>query len=213
MSLSSAASSSFLAFYQDAHPHVPWTRQLLNFIGCLLIVPLCRAAAVNTVWPATVDLLIGICLAELCRFANEGRRIAWREIEAQPRREKEDVEKGTGAGGSGGALVAEAMASIVGWREDPDLWEKCLESYKDAVGCRFVLVGIDGHDADDKEMVDVFQKVRVTNHSFLVQNRQLRRANRQNYVVEYLQLNLSLTVTIHIRFIQRAQWSFPLRSP
>lgn len=155
---------SYFSPHLDSHPHTSWFRQLLNLIGCLLIFPLYRAAAVNTLWPATVDLLISICLAELCRFTNEGRRIAWREIEAAPTREKEDVEKGGllpgGGGGGGGApAVAEAMASIVGWREDPDLWERCLESYKDATGCRFVLVGIDGHDADDQEMVNIFKKV------------------------------------------------------
>lgn len=188
MSLSSDYSPSLTPspkLYHDSHPHVPWLRQLLNFIGCLLIFPLYRAAAINTLWPATVDLLISISLAELCRFTNEGRRIAFREIGAQPRREKEDVEKGVGgllgaqAGSSSsspsmssssssvgydqdGAPVAEAMASIVGWREDPDLWERCLESYKAATGCRFVLCGIDGHDTDDKEMVDIFQKVRLS---------------------------------------------------
>lgn len=196
MSFSPASSSSSLTInhhhhhhHQDAHPHTSWFRQLLNLLGCFLIFPLYRAAAVNTLWPATVDLLISICLAELCRFTNEGRRIAWRALEAQPRREKEDVEKGgflgglvgEGSSGDGVPLVAEAMASIVGWREDPDLWERCLESYKEATGCRFVLVGIDGHDADDKEMVDIFKKVlycvsiQVGGDSFLVKLSRLAR--------------------------------------
>lgn len=163
--------------HQDAHPHTSWARQFLNLLGCLLLLPLFHAATVYTRWPATVDLCLAVGLAELCRFANDRRRAAWREAGAPPRREKEEDDDVEWKGASGttttiravgdndsssdNALAAEAMASIVGWREDPALWRRCLESYKHAAGCRFVLVGIDGHNADDKEMVDVFQKVRV----------------------------------------------------
>lgn len=148
-----------LSYSLNSHPHVSLFRQVLNFIGCLLIFPLYRAAAVNTYYPATVDLLISICLAEFCRFTNEGRRIALNKSKTQPR-EKDDVEKHAALGyNHPGAPTCEAMASIVGWREDPDLWERCLESYKTATGCKFVLVGIDGNDVDDKEMVDIFRKV------------------------------------------------------
>lgn len=142
------------------HPHVSWFRQLLNFIGCLIIFPLYRAAAVNTYYPATVDLLISILLAEFCRYQNEGRRIAFHEGEAQPTRFKDDIEKhATRAPGGHGASNGNTMAAIVGWREDADLWTRCLESYKSTRGCRFTLVGIDGHDPDDQEMIDIFKKV------------------------------------------------------
>jgi hyaluronan synthase len=54
------------------------------------------------------------------------------------------------------------MATIVGYREDPDLFTRALDSYKTAAECRFVLVGVDGDDTPDMEMVDVFQGVSST---------------------------------------------------
>lgn len=141
------------------HPQVSWFRQLLNLIGCILIVPLYRAAAVNTWYPATVDLLISVVLAECCRFNNESRRIAYRDALTQPRY-KDDIEKhATKMTGQPGNSSCETLASIVGWREDPELWARCLESYKTARGCKFLLAGIDGNELDDREMVDVFNKV------------------------------------------------------
>lgn len=145
------------------HPQVSWFRQLLNFVGCLLLLPICRAFAVNTRYPATVDLLISILLAECCRFNNESRRIAYRETETQ-HRSKDDVEKRPLRSSHGQQLGhsaprCETVAAIVGWREDPELWARCLESYKTTRGCRFLLAGIDGIDEDDREMVDVFGKV------------------------------------------------------
>lgn len=145
----------------DAYqPRVHWSRQILNLVGCVVIFLLYRAAAVNTYYPATVDLLISILLAEYCRFNNEGRRIAFRQAASHPK-DKEDVEKhALGAATRREAASSEAIAAIVGWREDPALWARCLDSYKAAVGCRFLLAGIDGHDSDDKEMIDIFKKVR-----------------------------------------------------
>lgn len=141
-------------------PRVHWFRQVLNLIGCLVIFPLYRAAAVNTYYPATVDLLISILLAEYCRFNNEGRRIAFREAASHPK-DKEDVEKhALAAAASRHSASSEAITAIVGWREDPSLWARCLESYKTASGCKFLLAGIDGHDSDDMEMIDIFKKVR-----------------------------------------------------
>lgn len=147
----------------DPYRYVSWSRQLLNFIGCLLIVPCYRYFALNTYWPATIDLLLSILLAEYCRYRNEGRRIAFRRSESQPLRLKDDVEKHALAyapGAQAGASSCDSMAAIVGWREDPELWTKCLESYKTATGWRFLLAGIDGDDADDQDMVDIFKKVR-----------------------------------------------------
>lgn len=51
------------------------------------------------------------------------------------------------------------MATIVGYREDPDLFARALDSYKSAAECRFVLVGVDGDDTPDMEMVHVFKGV------------------------------------------------------
>lgn len=179
--------------YAQHHPHeyswaadpcryVSWPRQLLNLVGCLLVVPASRYFALNTFWPATIDLLLSILLAEYCRFRNEGRRIAFRRSEGGggasgsgaggqdpllPLRPKDDVEKHALAAAASYAAApgvratssCDSMAAIVGWREDPELWTKCLESYKTATGWRFLLAGIDGDDAEDQDMVEIFKKV------------------------------------------------------
>ena len=54
----------------------------------------------------------------------------------------------------------DCMAAVVGWREDPALFTRALESYKTARGCMFLMVGIDGDEAQDQDMVDVFNLVR-----------------------------------------------------
>lgn len=36
---------------------------------------------------------------------------------------------------------------------------RCLESYETTLGCKILLAGIDGNDAGDLEMVEVFKKV------------------------------------------------------
>ena len=51
-----------------------------------------------------------------------------------------------------------SMACLVGFRELPDLFKKCLSSYIDA-GCRCLVVGIDGNDDQDKQMLQIFQEV------------------------------------------------------
>lgn len=85
--------------------------------------------------------------------------MAFRETESQPRY-KDDIEKHAIQALDGQvASSCDTMASVVGWREDPELWQRCLESYKTARGCKFLLAGIDGHDADDQEMVEIFKKV------------------------------------------------------
>lgn len=166
--------SSKMSSQYYSHPHVPWYRQLLNLMGCLLIIPLYRASLVNTFYPSTFELLFSIVLAEFCRYKNAGRRTAFRELESQPTRYKDDVEKNAHhphggvleAQGGPGASSCDTVAFVVGWREDPVLWQKCLESYKTAVNCRFLIAGVDGHDADDQEMVDVFKKVCTYIHKY-----------------------------------------------
>ncbi|KAK7923453.1 glycosyltransferase family 2 protein [Apiospora marii] len=159
------------------HPKVSLLRQVANVIGCLCIFPLYRAAGVHTRYPATVDLLISIFFAEYCRFTNEGRRMALsreRQVKAasSPRKEDQDLlldEKqqhlddeeatmGLAPPEPAGPGSDDAVAMIVGWREDPELWRRCLESYKTASGWAFLIVGIDGDEPDDQEMINVFQE-------------------------------------------------------
>ncbi|KAJ0122051.1 family 2 glycosyltransferase [Diaporthe amygdali] len=105
-------------------------------------------------------MLLTIILAESNRFVNQRRREKLHELKHQdesPVREKEDwlrwelnVEKA--------APRLDCMAAVVGWREDPELFSRALESYKTTEGCTFLLVGVDGDEADDQDMVDVFNQ-------------------------------------------------------
>ncbi|KAK1993371.1 hypothetical protein LX36DRAFT_257439 [Colletotrichum falcatum] len=143
-------------------PRVSRLRQVLNVVGCLCIFPLYRAAGIYTRYPAVVDLLISILFAEYCRFSNEGRRIALKMSEEVPQDllpDGDDKEAQIGFGPIWAAGPScDAVAMIVGWREDPDLWRRCLESYKAASGWTFMVVGIDGDGADDQEMINVFRE-------------------------------------------------------
>lgn len=137
-------------------------RKTLNIAGCIVCLPVYWIATVHCRWPVTLDLVLTIALTELTRYVNEGRRMAYYE-ECQPPvvREKVDPEKA--------ALEFElqlqsaprldCMAAVVGWREDPSLFTRALEGYKATRGCVFLIVGIDGDEAQDRDMVDVFDMV------------------------------------------------------
>lgn len=170
-------------------PHISLFRKIINIIGCLVCLPLYASVAVHCRWPVTLDLVLTVALAELNRFVNEGRRIAFYESEKQPvYRDKDDdfphysaseknkwlapatvkskvvdLEK---AAMSPSQSIApprlDCLAAVVGWREDPGLFTRALESYRMAKGCAFLLVGIDGDEEPDQDMVDVFHKVSNT---------------------------------------------------
>lgn len=168
-----------------APPHISLPRKLLNILGCLVCLPLYAAIAVHCRWPVTLDLVITVALAELNRYVNEGRRMSFYEAEAAARqpefREKEDYEpprsprrvmdeksgkvfdvekvSAPSPSASGTSSKLDCMAAVVGWREDPALFTRALESYRMAKACTFLLVGIDGDEEADQDMVDVFHKV------------------------------------------------------
>lgn len=135
-----------------------------NFFGCI------TAAAVylylllwsDHLW--TIDMSLSIFLAEYCGWSNERlrRKSAGEE---QPKREKSD-DLSLAERGDYFALInglpnrkLDCIAAVVGYREDPVIFTKALESYLQADGCRFVLACIDGNSFEDQDMVDVFQKV------------------------------------------------------
>lgn len=144
----------------DNH-RVPAFRQVLNVLGCALAIPVYYLTTVHSRYPVTLDILITIVLTELNRYMVEGHRIAfhgrkWRQ--EAPLQEKNDW----------GAIHLESqaqrprlecIAAIVGWREDPALYGRGLESYKSAKICAFLLAGIDGDEEEDQDMVKVFTRV------------------------------------------------------
>ncbi|RFU74084.1 glycosyltransferase family 2 [Trichoderma arundinaceum] len=150
--------------------HVSWFRMLLNIIGCLISIPGYWAVTVHCHYPVTLDLILTILLTELNRLVNEGRRLQFYEEESPeplllPRDENSDDgiydEKKVGFLETQIAPQSrlDCMAAVVGWREDPALFTRALESYKNARHCAFMLVGIDGDEALDHDMVDVFNNV------------------------------------------------------
>ncbi|KAJ5103313.1 hypothetical protein N7532_003842 [Penicillium argentinense] len=143
-----------LSSFQERGPEVSRFRQFLNLLGCLIVLPIYSVITGYTRHPLTLDILLTIFSAEYNRFMNENRR---RKLHGQPQK-IQDLEKAS--------LVSpnanrgpECMAAIVGYREDPELFARALESYKNISECRLVLVGVDGDDVPDMEMIRVFQNV------------------------------------------------------
>ncbi|KAL5355604.1 hypothetical protein BJX96DRAFT_141544 [Aspergillus floccosus] len=145
-----------LSIFQDRGPDVPLFRQVLNLLGCLIILPMYYVMTAYTRHPLTLDILVTIFAAELNRFCNERRRRRLYRLDGAS--STHDAEKAMQAMVHSD-LGPECIAAIVGFREDPELFARCLESYKPARECRFVLVGVDGDAAPDMEMIQVFQKV------------------------------------------------------
>lgn len=145
-----------LSVFQDRGPEVSRFRQFLNFLGCLLILPLYYVMTAYTAHPLTLDILLTIFAAELNRFVNERRRRRLYGVDnaaSTPDAEKA-IQKLANS-----ELGPDCMAAVVGYREDPELFARALESYKSTRECRFLLVGIDGDEAPDMEMIKVFQHV------------------------------------------------------
>ncbi|PYI35450.1 hypothetical protein BP00DRAFT_388172 [Aspergillus indologenus CBS 114.80] len=137
-------------------PQVPLLRQMLNGLGCLLVLPLYYYLTAATRHPLTLDLLLTILAAEYNRFTNERRRRRVSQPAAAAAAAAADPEKPRVVDAHGGP---DCMAAVVGYREDPGLFARALNSYRAAEGCRFMLVGIDGDEEADMEMVRVFQNI------------------------------------------------------
>ena len=145
-------------------PRVCRVRQCLNVIGCALVLPWYYLTTAQTRFPVTLDILLTIALTELNRYMIEGRRIAF--LDQRPfdgkgqsleeKRDREDLYLES----QQATPSLDCLAAVVGWREDPSLYRRALESYKSSTTCVFLLAGIDGDEEQDQEMVAVFSKVR-----------------------------------------------------
>lgn len=145
---------------------VSYSRMALNVVGCAVSLPIFWLATVHCRWPVTLDLLFTIALAELTRYVNEGRRMAYHEdgCISPVVKEKMDPEKAGFDVESISSSVTtrlDTMAAIVGWREEPALYTRALESYRRARGCVFLIAGVDGDEKQDEDMVDVFNLVSI----------------------------------------------------
>ncbi|KAH6614373.1 hypothetical protein B0J18DRAFT_389020 [Chaetomium sp. MPI-SDFR-AT-0129] len=142
---------------------VPISRQIINVIGCALAIPLYYLTTAHSRYPVTLDIVITIALTEFNRYVIEGHRSAFHgrylgfsEHDFEGSTEKEhhipDIEKRPTS------TKLECLAAVVGWREDPALYARAVESYKTSKACVFLLAGIDGDEEEDQDMVKVFKK-------------------------------------------------------
>lgn len=53
----------------------------------------------------------------------------------------------------------EVVGCVVGWREDEELYARCLESIHSTPSCTTIVAGIDGDEIEDERMIDVFHRV------------------------------------------------------
>ncbi|CAG9951112.1 unnamed protein product, partial [Clonostachys rosea f. rosea IK726] len=188
--------------------HVSVLRQVVNVLGCIASLPLYWFITVHCRWPVTLDLIITIGLAELNRYINEGRRLAFldeasydseSDIEEKNHHEIHALridEKSMSPVESGSASSRlDCLAAIVGWREDPSLFTRALESYRTTQNCAFVLVGIDGNEAEDMDMVfpkqshviDVPEPLGEIAHR--VRNREIAKRERNGEKINHTEIN------------------------
>ncbi|KAH6613120.1 hypothetical protein C7974DRAFT_368899, partial [Boeremia exigua] len=136
--------------------------KVYNLIGCVVATVL--YFYLTLYWSDylyTFDTILTVYLAEYCGWANERVRKHGQRYQQEKSEIPLDLnmaEKGE-HGMHPKKLHLGCIAAIVGYREDPDIFKKALESYLDAEGCQFVLTCIDGNEPKDDDMVDIFRKV------------------------------------------------------
>ncbi|PVI07435.1 glycosyltransferase family 2 protein [Periconia macrospinosa] len=148
----------------EAKAFVPTFEKWCNFFGCLGAAYLFYLLFYYSDHLWTFDTLLTIFLSEYCGWSNERFR---RQIRAE--------EPATSQKNSDPSLLTEdlsnhkldCIAAIVGYREDPAIFTKALESYLQADGCRFILTCVDGNKPEDRVMVDIFKEVYPTNSAVL----------------------------------------------
>lgn len=133
-------------------PHHSFLKRSLNTALCvvLIILILLHGRKLFDYAPLTLESSINIVLAEISRRKAK-RRL--RRYELEYREATADLEKHPEGGG------VQFIANIVGYREDPAVFKKCLTSYTKTPHMRALLVGIDGNQALDLEMVEQVQEV------------------------------------------------------
>ncbi|KAF2758837.1 hyaluronan synthase [Pseudovirgaria hyperparasitica] len=146
----------------------PVTRKWFNLVGCVLASSLYFYLLIvsNHLW--TIDTGLSIFLAEYCGWSNarKRKRTALRNENnthvLSAKRSDRQYEKSFAADRN-----LDCLAAVVGYREDPAIFTKALQSYITADNCRFVLACVDGDGDEDQEMVNVFSKVYKTDSTLL----------------------------------------------
>jgi hyaluronan synthase len=134
-------------------PVVPsFTRQALNAFFCILtfIIIFLYFRRWVYLFPITFESVWQISLAEVNRRKNI-KRIQQLEHKFSKADEETGIREKEAA--------VRHLASVVGYREEPNLFRKCLQSYRGSPGLELMLVGIDGDHDGDMEMVRVVEEV------------------------------------------------------
>ena len=139
--------------FNDLSPTLSRRQQVVNVILCILLALFVFGYIRKHVFifPVTMETIWQIGLAETNRRRSK-RRVKQLKEDLVPT----DIEKAT----SNQANNVRCMASVVGYREEPGLFTKCLESYRNCSGLEIMLIGIDGNGAQDMEMANIARKVR-----------------------------------------------------
>lgn len=130
-----------------------WASRVLTviFIVCLIFI------FPNKRYPFLAECIVRVFLAEYNRFAIERRRNEV-TLERCQNAIAIDMEKGQRKYDPNSSDVL-GIAAVVGYREDPDIYRKAVESYRGVRGVGFTLAGIDGDEEKDMEMVRIFRSV------------------------------------------------------
>ena len=105
-------------------------------------------------FPLLLEGAFQILLSEVNRSKNFKRlKLYLESIELSPA----DVEKNVHQG----KACQRYVGGVVGYREDPDIFKRCLESYRDHgnKSLSTLVIGIDGNEVEDEEMVKIAQIV------------------------------------------------------
>lgn len=134
--------------------------QILNVSLCVTLALVLFAYVRKNVYffPITLEAIWQISLAETNRRKSK-RRVRNLKRELDP----DDVEKKP----LDDTSYFKCLASVVGYREDPTVFTKCMESYNGCIGLETLLVGIDGDEAQDVEMANIVRKVYPKNSIFI----------------------------------------------
>ncbi|KAG8163056.1 hypothetical protein KVR01_007534 [Diaporthe batatas] len=116
----------------------------------------------------TVDAVVTLLLTFLYTHLNSdakitsGKSLAPQLAAAEPNELEETKEpRGSPTDTSPNTIDGEpnVIGCAVGWREDEELYARCLESLQSTQSCTTVVAGIDGDEAEDERMINVFHTV------------------------------------------------------
>ena len=114
---------------------------LKHAVMIALVFPVLMVAILQQ-WIFTFDLVLRIILAEQNSYLNKSRRLRRGFAHA-----------------IGKDKLTPIIASVIGHREDHLVFERCLSSYKSQFQAGILVVGVDGLDNEDADMVRVHEKV------------------------------------------------------